>query len=147
MPHYVLRPATLGDREAMMILAHEGLRPHAEAVRPWNEEAEIEGFRVHFTPETIQVITVAGEDAGYIKLEQLAEYAFIDGIYLARAFRGRGLGTLVLKDLLDSAKVPIRLRVYVSNPARALYGRLGFREVLRSDTAVTMEYSAGGHSG
>ena len=63
------------------------------------------------------------------------------------AWRGRGLGTALLVRLLDEAPGgPGRasLSVDPENPAIHLYERLGFREVGREGTSVTMLRTRGG---
>jgi len=51
--------------------------------------------------------------------------------HLSADFRGRGIGSRLLKDLLrraDSIGKPVTLEVMHGNPARRLYLRLGFRQ-------------------
>lgn len=125
----------------MMAIGHEGIRPHVEAVREWIPETEEQGFRDHFRPELIKIITVNGEDAGYLKVENHDDHVFVDGIYISCGFRSRGIGARVLTDLLRTASVPVRLRVLRSNPAQRLYARLGFKKVGTTGDSLLMEYS------
>ncbi len=46
-------------------------------------------------------------------------------ITLAPAFRGLGIGSQLVRDLMDEGR-PVTLHVEAFNPARALYERLGF---------------------
>jgi GNAT superfamily N-acetyltransferase len=60
-----------------------------------------------------------------------AEIRLVD-ISLLPAARGRGIGSLLLRRLLQecaAARSPLRLQVLTANPARRLYLRLGFRRV------------------
>lgn len=139
---YSLRPATIADLEPMMAIGHEGIRPYVEAVRGWNEAEEERGFVEHFVPEEISIILVDGQEAGYIKIERHAEYDYLDGIYLARACRSKGLGALVIADTIAASHArgkAIRLRVLKSNPARRLYERLGFRQIGADPIHLLME--------
>ena len=130
----------------MMTIGHEGLRPHIEAFKEWDQAVEEQGFRDHFTPEEIEIIQSQGQDIGYIKVELAADHAYIDGIYISKSHRGLGIGSRVIQDKIDSFKtmtLPIRLRVYKTNPAQALYARLGFRVLEEFEDAYLMEHSVG----
>lgn len=126
----------------MMALAHEGLRPHIEALRPWNDEEEQAGFVAHFEPRAIQIIQVEHRDVGYFKLVNHGSHRFLEGIYLASSVRNRGLGTAVLKALM-AENTALRLRVLHTNPARALYRRLGFRLLKSAEQSDTLEFRPG----
>ena len=138
---FTLRQANLGDLDAMMAIGHEGLRPHIEAFKTWDDAVEEAGFREHFVPEQIEIIQVGGADAGYIKIEHRGDHHYIDGIYIAKTYRGTGIGTAVLNaKLSELSDLPVRLRVYKTNPAQHLYTRLGFGFVSTADEAVIMQY-------
>ena len=126
-----------------MAIGHEGLRPHIEAFKPWDQAAEEQGFRDHFTPENIEIIQSEGLDIGYLKVEIHSDHIYLDGIYIAHTHRGLGIGGNVLRDKISTfrpTKLPIRLRVYKSNPAQSLYVRLGFNVREEYEDAYLMEY-------
>lgn len=53
-------------------------------------------------------------------------------ISLLPAYRGKGLGTGILKDLIKKAEessVPVSIHVESFNPAKRLYERLGFKKI------------------
>jgi ribosomal protein S18 acetylase RimI-like enzyme len=63
-------------------------------------------------------------------------------IALAPAYRGRGIGTQLLRDLMaeaDASGRKLSIHVEVNNPARALYDRLGFRPAGEHGVYVLME--------
>ena len=65
----------------------------------------------------------------YKKLLHQAEF----GIIVAPGFRGKGVGTFLIKSLMRLGKERFRLellhlQVYAENPAIRLYKRMGFRE-------------------
>ena len=140
---YSVRKASLDDLPAMMEIGHEGLRPHIEALRGWDSVREEQGFREHFDPSYIEIIQVGVEDAGYIKLETHSDHVYIDGIYIGRGFRSKGLGTQMLSDRMQDfsdSGLPLRLRVLRTNPAKGLYEHLGFKVIDHSDDAFVLEY-------
>jgi len=139
---YALRPALLEDLGPMMAIGHEGLRPHVEQVRGWDQAAEEQGFRDHFEPDKIQIIQSCGEDIGYIKAIDQSDHVYVDGMYISNTRRSSGIGGRVLADLIDrNRKVgkPIRLKVFTVNPAKRLYDRLGFRVVEETVDSFIME--------
>lgn len=124
-----------------MRIGHEGLRPHIEAFREWDQAEEIVGFKAHFDPKLVQIIEVDGQDAGYIKLEPNTEFLYLDGIYISKTFRSKGLGEMILREaVLARSELPVRLRVFKTNPARRLYERLGFKIIRSMEDAFLMEY-------
>lgn len=139
---YSLRGATDADLEPMMRIGHEGLRPHIEALRGWDQAEHEAGFREHFVPEQISIVEVGGVAVGYFKMLEEEDHCFLEGIYLGAEVRGQGLGTRILEDLLDccgQAGKPMRLQVFQTNPAQHLYRRLGFAVTRETDTHLFME--------
>src|SRR5262249_54705064 len=75
-------------------------------------------------------------------------YGFIDGstpevaIAVQAGHRGRGVGTQLLRALIDHARLDglaaLSLSVEGDNPALAIYRRLGFEVVGRNGSACTM---------
>jgi ribosomal protein S18 acetylase RimI-like enzyme len=58
-------------------------------------------------------------------------------------FQNRGIGTAVLRELLAHAEgrgVPVQLGTLHANRAAALYRRLGFREIGRTQTHILFEW-------
>ena len=84
----------------------------------------------------VAVIESDGEKAGYAEMRTVAGEAQIYNIVIDRAFRGKGLGEMLLRHLIDRAKELgcslITLEVRGGNEAAMeLYHKLGFREVGR----------------
>lgn len=78
------------------------------------------------------MIVVGGESAGRLYVARWKEELRIVDIALLPDFRGRGVGTALLRRLMDEADAagkPLSIHVEVNNPARSLYDRLGFEEV------------------
>lgn len=82
-------------------------------------------------------IEVNGVPAGmanlYINMFEKLRYQSLFAIVVGEKFRGRGVGTRLLKFLIKEAKETFGLRllhleVYKGNPAYNLYKRLGFQE-------------------
>ena len=98
------------------------------------------------------VVAEDGPPAGAAWLRLLPEhdrgYGFVDvempelSIGVVRTHRGRGIGSLLLKALIVSARAQrhaaLSLSVEPDNPARRLYERCGFQVVGAVDGSLTM---------
>jgi ribosomal protein S18 acetylase RimI-like enzyme len=119
------------------------------AVLPWSEEQKSVFIRSQFTTQSIQyatnypdasfeVVMIDGTAAGRLCVERRAALMQIIDIALLPQFRGAGVGTRLLRGLLDEATTQgatVALHVECHNPARRLYERLGFE--LCADDAGT----------
>lgn len=80
---------------------------------------------------------------GYCSLSQDRQALFLRELHLLPEHRGRGVGGWVLEELAAWAamrRLPlVRLMVFRSNPARALYARHGFSEVGEDECFVRMQ--------
>ena len=78
-------------------------------------------------------------------------HIFLEEILIDPLFQNIGLGTILMKDIFDKAKVarlPVRLQVLHKNRAKDLYTRLGMKETGSNDIHVFMErtFNNGMHS-
>lgn len=131
------RQATQEDFEFLWQLHRSGLKPYVERIWGWDEEWQFNRFRENFDPASQEVILYRGEVAGTLIAERREENIFLAYIAVAPAYRGQGLGTAVIQELLAKAatkKVPVILKVLKGNPAKRLYERLGFETTAQTET-------------
>lgn len=80
---------------------------------------------------------------GFCSLSQDRQALFIRELHLLPEHRGRGVGSWVLEQLAEWAKLRrlplLRLMVFKSNPARQLYLRHGFVEMGEDGCFVRMQ--------
>jgi len=90
-----------------------------------------------------KVVLLDGNAVGLIAVEEPGDELRLDEIQLARAWRGRGIGTELIRDLLRKAAADgkaLRLQVLRGDArARELYLRLGFAVTGENDTHHLME--------
>ena len=125
---YDLRDASDADYAFMQHVKLTGLRPYVEELWGWDQEFQEAHFREVFEAEQSQIITVDGQDAGFIVVTDEESELFLAGIYLSDLYRGKGIGAAVILDILErgrEAQKPVTLSVLTPNPARRLYERLG----------------------
>jgi ribosomal protein S18 acetylase RimI-like enzyme len=85
-----------------------------------------------------------GAPCGYLALEDHPAFIAVREIVIAPAFQGRGIGSFLLRQVLDQARerhVAVRVGTLLVNRAAALYRRLGFRETGRTPTHILFEWT------
>lgn len=134
-----LRPAEAGD-EAFLLRVYTGTREEELALVPWSSEqkaafvaqqfaAQTAHYARHYPRMSADVILHGGAPAGRLLVARTAEEILIVDIALLPEFRGNGIGTALLRDLLaeaDAAGKRVTIHVERFNPALRLYERLGF---------------------
>jgi ribosomal protein S18 acetylase RimI-like enzyme len=83
-----------------------------------------------------RLFTKENKGFGYID-DHIPELAMA----LKQDYRGKGIGTKLLTELLNKAKrnyKAISLSVEIENPALKLYERFGFKQISQIDTSLTM---------
>ena len=88
------------------------------------------------------MLLVDGEPAGRLYVHRDDDEILIVDIALLPPYRGRGIGTALVREVLDEADAsgrPVRIHVEHQNPAMTLYRRLGFERVDESGPYLLME--------
>jgi GNAT superfamily N-acetyltransferase len=86
-------------------------------------------YHTNFPNASFHIIYIGDTRAGRIYINRTGDEIRIIDISLLPEFRGGGLGTRILKDLIaeaETASIPLRLSVKYDNLALNLYLRLGF---------------------
>jgi len=148
-----LRPVTAADR-AFLVELYAGTRAEELALVDWDDatkqafvehqfSAQDDHYRAHYPGATLDVIEVDGERAGRLYVYRGKEDIRIMDIAVAPAFRGRGIGTALIEELIVEARSSgrtVSIHVEMQNPARALYERLGFVPAGEHGVYVLMEW-------
>jgi ribosomal protein S18 acetylase RimI-like enzyme len=138
-----LRAATPEDAEFLFQLLKATMREYVEQTWSWDEKWQRAHFQEKFDPAKNQIVVLEHRDIGVITAERRADEVFLTSIYILPEYQRRGIGTLLIKSVLDGAfqaGLPVRLRVLkVNHPARRLYERLGFTVVEEANTHYSMK--------
>ncbi len=114
------------------------------------DQPDIAPYVQNFGRQAGDIGFVAEQDAipcGAAWVRLMQGYGFVDAhtpeltIALLPAFRGQGLGTLLLEALFDAVRPhfqQVSLSVVRENPARRLYERLGFVAVSQNGDSLTL---------
>jgi GNAT superfamily N-acetyltransferase len=121
-----LRPATPTDLEDLVELRAVVMRPDLERLGRYDAHRVRQRLRDSFVPEHTRIIEVGGELAGSITVRPADDRRWLEHFYLAPRHQGQGLGSAVLRCVLDQADAPVWLNVLQGSPARKLYERHGF---------------------
>lgn len=133
-----LRPASISDA-AFLLRVYGSTRIEELAAVPWSDGEKNAFIAMQHAAQTRayscyenanqRVIMCGGRDAGRLFIASWREEIRIIDISLLPDFRGKGIGTYLLKQIMGEAAASGRsVTVHVErfNPAQRLYERLGF---------------------
>ena len=117
----------------------EPMRSHLTSLQ---YAARRQAVRTHFPDGHSRIILVDDREAGWLFFACLADEVRLVEIMILVEFRGRGIGSMVIRCLIENAgDKPVRLLVNVMNSrATHLYEQLGFRRVGGNEVQHLMEY-------
>jgi len=93
-------------------------------------DAQATHYVKHYAGVEFLIIELAGTPAGRLYVQRTPSEILVMDIALIPEFRGRGIGTALLRQILDEGQASSRIvtmHVEKFNPALSLYERLGFR--------------------
>jgi len=129
MADWEIRPASVADVEVVAELRAVVLRADLERLGRYDEQRVRQRLRDGFAPAYTSVVEVGGAFAGCVALRPTADAHWLEHFYLAPHLHGSGIGTAVLRGLLERCDRDgrlVRLNVLQGSAARRLYERHGF---------------------
>jgi ribosomal protein S18 acetylase RimI-like enzyme len=149
-----LRPATDADYDFMRVLYHSAREEEMQhfplgdeqkvAFLDWQFQCQWTHYREHYPTCDWRIIERNGEAVGRLLIDRWPDQIRIVDIALLTAARGSGLGTMLMREVLEEgrrANKPVTIHVEVFNPAQNLYRRLGFAQVDSSGAYHLMRWS------
>lgn len=138
----VLRPETEDDVEFLRRLYASTREEELKQV-DWTPEmkeafvaqqfdAQRAHYHQHYSGAEYSIIEQDGQAIGRLYVKRLPDDVRIMDIALMPEHRGRGIGGILLREILDAAASEgksVSIHVEVFNPALSLYERLGFRQI------------------
>jgi RimJ/RimL family protein N-acetyltransferase len=117
-----------------------------EALMRHQFAAQTTTYRTRFPQARFDVIELADEPIGRIVVNRPGSMVHVVDHAIVPGLRGRGLGTTVMRTLMDEAAaagLPVRLKVADANdPSLRLYRRLGFRPIETVPAYIELEWTA-----
>jgi GNAT superfamily N-acetyltransferase len=129
MDELVLRSARAADIETIAELRAVVLRADLERLGRYDEHRVRQRLRDSFSTRHTSVIMIDGELAGCVTIRPADGGQLLEHFYLAPHHQGRGLGSALLRTLLqqaDAQGLTVRLNVLLGSAAQRLYERHGF---------------------
>jgi GNAT superfamily N-acetyltransferase len=137
-----LRPAADADRR-FLFEVYASTRIDELALTDWSPDqkqvfltqqfsAQDETYRARYPDGEFSIITLNDRPIGRLYLGRLPGEIRVVDITLLPAFRGQGIGSRLIRNVMDeAARVGGRVTLFVEafNPAHRLYTRLGFTRI------------------
>lgn len=142
-----LRPVTPEDKEVLLRI-YQSARAEELAQVPWSDSqreaflrmqlaAQHAHYKQHNPTATYDLILLDNEAIGRLYVARREQEIRILDITLLHAHRNRGIGTSLIKGLMEEAATstgkPLNIYVEFYNPSYRLFQRLGFLKVDRPD--------------
>jgi len=115
-------------------------QPQRETLLRFQYQAQSRDYAARFPNSEHLIVEFCGQVAGRVLLNREATELRVVDIVVVPELQRQGIASAVLKWLIseaEAARIALRLSVWHSNPALALYWRLGFR--LRAGSATHLE--------
>ena len=144
-----LRPAEQSDYSFALALYLEGAKEHLSKIDRWDEDRIVALFREGYKQGRTRIICVDGQVVGFIQVVDFADRLYLRQIHLIDGFRGRGIGSTLIRAELErgvESGRPVTLDVMHGNPARRLYQKLGFESTGKDPDKEQMIWRAPGKS-
>ena len=140
---YNLRQATKEDIDLLIKYKLSTILEYAKELSK-NELAKIKNYVNDNVPKEIndyKIIVVNNKIVGAILVSNYEDGILLDEIYLKENYRNLGIGSNLIKRVLDNNKI-VYLWVYKDNiKALNLYKRLGFHILEETETRYKMVYN------
>ena len=95
-----------------------------------------ERFLAGFDPAATHHVVVDGERVGFVVVKPQGDGLLLDHLYLLPHAQGRGVGAIVLADVLaraDAARLPVRVGALRGSDSNRFYVRHGFEPVAQGE--------------
>lgn len=156
-PHTALqaRPIDMGDLDFLRTL-YASVREDEMAAAAWPADAQQAFlaqqfefqhcyYHEHYADAEFLLLQHEGSRIGRLYWHPGGTHASLMDVSLLPAWRGRGLGNVLMQLVTDHADAlgkPIELHVEPTNPALRLYGRFGFTALANNGVYVKMRRNA-----
>ena len=142
---YKIRFATPDDNDLIYALKSESIRPYVEKIWGWDEDYQKKDFDGDFSNmEQFNVIEIDGKFVGFVQYYFEYPYFEVVEIHLLPEYRGKGIGTDILRYLQKvciAQDRKIRIGCFKENHrAKDLYQKLGFMQMEKTDAHYILEY-------
>lgn len=152
LPAVTLRPVVAAD-EPLLLEIYASTRAEEMAIVPWTMEQQEQFVRMQFAAQqehykklqpdaNHNIILSNGRPVGRLYVARTKQNIEIMDITLLPQDRNSGIGSSLIKALMNEAATGRPLRIYVENfnPSLRLFERLGFKAVAEEGFHLLMEW-------
>ena len=128
--NYILVKATPQDEDWVNNLTRATMKPYVESSWTDLKDQEYYYHLNRFDLAHTSIIFVKEKKAGRLTISQDDTVLTLEDLHLLPEFHGRGLGTKIIKDVIEQAfasGLAVELKCLKTNPVSNLYNRLGFK--------------------
>jgi ribosomal protein S18 acetylase RimI-like enzyme len=136
-----LRQARSADYPFALHLYVQTIKPLAVAWVDWVDEEQEAQFANLWRPDDTKIVTLNGAEIGWVEFRQTGNEVFLKQLYIAPAHQRRGIGTQVLRVLLEKQRETAKsmaLFVLKNNPAFRFYEQNDFKVVHETHSTLVM---------
>ncbi len=133
------RQIKTSDFDFLWRLHNAALKDYVTKTWGWDETWQRENFAKTFDPSDGKIIVIDRKDAGFWWVIEKESETLLASIRLLPEHQNQGIGSKIIRDLLEKSEKPVRLQVLKVNPARRLYERLGFKIFEETATHFVMK--------
>lgn len=136
--HVTLREYTINDYKFVYEVKKNAYRKYVEECwGEWEEETQQKYFEnfISQVKENAYIIQFDNKDIGFYNGKSLENGNYeIGNICIIPEYQGKGIGTKILKDMLEKySDTNIEIQYFKQNPVGNLYERLGFEKSGETD--------------
>lgn len=136
--HITLRKYTNNDYKFVYKVKKSAYKKYVEECwGPWIEENQQKYFEnfINQVKENAYIIQYDNKDIGFYNGEVLENGNYeIGNICIVSEYQGKGIGTKILKNILEKYKnTDMEIQYFKQNPVGVLYERLGFEKIGETD--------------
>jgi ribosomal protein S18 acetylase RimI-like enzyme len=135
-----LRPACSDDYTFALNLYLKAIKPLATAWIGWMDDEQEAQFANLGRPDDTKIITLKGEDIGWVEFRQTGDELFLKQLYITPKHQRQGIGSHIIRLLNEQATTAKSMALFVikDNPASRFYQRHGFEVVRETHTTLVM---------
>ena len=134
-----LRKATDKDLDLTFKIKQNALQEYLEMLWGWNEKAQQDFHRREFKKEHFQVIEQQNEQIGYLEIEPFEDHIFLANLMILQPFQGKGLGKIIMQDLIKNNPKIVLEVLKVNQRAIAFYQGLNFEIIEDLEVSFRMK--------
>jgi SAM-dependent methyltransferase/GNAT superfamily N-acetyltransferase len=142
---YMLMPAKEDDKQLIYGLKKDSIFQYVDEIWGWDEAYQVKDFNDNFVLGNFQVIMLDGLKIGFIETFDNENLINISEIQIEKNYRCNGIGSDIIKKLIDKACQQIKiitLGCFKKNAgAKSLYKKLGFDLKEETKTHFLLEYN------